>query len=290
MQRAKLHSDSDSSDTMLKKRGGQRKHWAERARVWTWYHEIKRRGDWSDYLLDYEFAWTEEGKAVREDAEHRPRTFEWIRKKARKPKGRDWRWRTMDDLVAAVDAHRLFKGTEALYRSDLWDLLQRPLIPPDEVLARTDRLLKTHGLVRVDPRRHDNIANLIAKHEDKVVLDWCLRLSLRRMDYLSGIVLIWLLYLQAEPPANWRCRSLLADLADSMLDQYFDFYFPLNPGRTYYTDAIHTLEQSRLDLSSARPLRGYGFLETMGIWPILPQDRVASMDEEQMFTVELFRL
>lgn len=279
-------------------RGGQRKHWAERVRIETWYNEIKQRCDWSDYKLDYEFAWTDEGKNARDASEklqgekvvHRPRTFEWIRKKARQPKGRDKRWRSMNDLVAAVDDHPLFKRTGALYHSELWDLLQRPLISPDDVQKRMQRLLEAHGLVRVDPHRHDNIAHLIAKHGHSVVLDWCLRQSLRKMDYLSGIVLLWLLYLHAEPPESSRCRGMLADKADAMLDQFFGFYFPLDLSRIYYTDAIHTLEQSRLDLSSKRPVGGYGYLETMGIWPVLPKESVADMDEEQLFTVELYRL
>lgn len=44
---------------------------------------------------------------------------------------------------------------------------------------------------------------------------------------------------------------------------------------------------SRLNLSSSEPLRGYGFLETMGVWPVLPKELVAGMDEEQLFAVEL---
>lgn len=270
---------------MKKNRGGQRKHWAEEARVWTWYHDIKRRSGWTDYKFDYEFAWTEEGQAVRDEADYRPRTFEWIRKDARKPKGRDWRWRGMDDLVAAVEEHPLFLGTATLYYSDLWDLLQRPYVAIDDVHARMERLLEAHSLERIDPRRHPHIANIIAKHGSESVFDHCLRLSLRRMDDVSGIVLVWLLHFQTEPPANWRFRSMLADQADSMLDMFFRFYFPLNPHLTYYVNAIHTLEQSRLDYTSRRSQSGYGFLETMGTWPILPMGMATIITAEQLFAI-----
>jgi hypothetical protein len=270
---------------MKKSRGGQRKHWGEEARVWVWYQDIKRRSGWSDYKLDYEFAWSEAGQAVRDETDHRPRTFEWIRKEARKPKGRDWRWRGMEDLVSAVDRNPLFTGSATLYHSDLWGLVQRLAIDIDYVNGRMTSLLEQYSLERIDPRRHLHLANIITKHGDESVFDRCLHLSLRQMDYVSGIVLVWLLHLQAEPPANWRFRSMLADHADSMLDQFFRLYFPLDLHLTYYTDAIHTLEQSRLDYTSRRSSAGYGFLETMGTWPILPMDMVPTVTAEQLFAI-----
>lgn len=130
--------NADSSDTNLtmkkNKRGGQNKHWAERLRMLVWYHEIKRRSGWTDYMLSYEFAWRDEALHLRSST-NRSWTFEWIRKGGRQVQGRDWRWRHMDEIVATVDQYSLFdfKGTEKLYRADLWDLIQKEAIrrPPD---------------------------------------------------------------------------------------------------------------------------------------------------------------
>jgi hypothetical protein len=279
----------------MKQRGGQRKHWAERARLWTWYREIKRSSGWTDYQLDVEFACTEEGKKVRdaaklrgEKSEHRPRTFEWIRKEARQPKGDGKRLRGMEDLVAAVNAHELFKGTAALYNSDLWKLIQSPIMPPGGVREKLDDLLDAHGLMRVDPGMHPHINLIIMKHNELPVFDRALRLSLRRMDGLSGIVLAWLMYLLAEPAENWKFRKSLESTADQLLDVFFEHYFAGDLHFTFYSDAIHTMQLARLDMMSNQAPRGYGYIETQGAWPILPKDLVATMTAEKLFALELF--
>lgn len=269
---------------MLKKRGGQRKHWAEKARVWVWYHEIKQRGDWSDYSLDYEFAWTDESMAAR-SSDYRPRTFEWIRKSARKPAGQDPRWRGMHDLVVAVDQHPLFHGTQTIYMAEFWDMLQEQTFTPSIVQMRIDRLLHTNDLVRINPAAATEVAKLITKYGREQVFDRCLMLSLRKVDSLSGMALVWLLYLQTEPVQNWRFREILESIADKQLDVFFSHYFLLNLHLTYYTNAIHMLQHLRLDMSE-RPLHGYGYIETIGTWPILPQELINSISEDQLFSLD----
>ncbi|MGZ8984434.1 MAG: hypothetical protein ACXW11_10850 [Methylotenera sp.] len=270
---------------MKKKRGGQRKHWAEKARVWVWYREIKRRCHWSDYVLDHAFAWTEEGEAAR-SIDCRPRAFEWIRKIARKPAGQDPRWRGMPALVAAVDQHPLFHGTQALYMAELWDVLQEQTSTPGIVQMRIDRLLQSYGLVRINPDTAVAITKLIEKYGREQVFDRCLMLSLRRMDSMSGMALVWLLYLQTEPSHNWRFREILESIADKQLDDFFSYYFSLDLHLTYYTDAIHTLQHIRLDMSE-RPPYGYGYIETIGTWPILPEDLIDSISAEQLFALDV---
>lgn len=270
---------------MPKKRGGQRKHWAEKARVWVWYCEIKRRCDLSDYALDQEFAWTDEGKTARSSDDHRPRTFEWIRKSARKPAGRDPRWRGMNDLVATIDQHPLFHGTQALYMAEFWDVLQEPTSTPSIVQMRIDRLLQINGLVRVNPDTVRAVATLIEKYGREQVFDRSLLLSLKRMDSLSGMALLWLLYLQTEPAHNWRFRAIIETIADKRLDDFFSHYFPLDTHLKYYTDAINTLQHIRLDMSD-RPPQGYGYIETIGTWPILPRELIDSISADQLFYLE----
>lgn len=270
----------------MKTRGGQKKHWAEAARVWAWYREIRRRCDWTDYRLDYEFAWTEKGEKVRDDnkSDH-PRTFEWIRKKARQPKGRDQRWRDMEDLVSTVDTHPFFAGTAALYRSNLWDLIQSPLMSPDDVDARLKQLLMMYDLVRVNPIHHPHINRMVMKYGEPSVFDRTLRLSLKRMGTMSGATLVWLMYLLAEPAQNWKFRESLELIADQQLDYLFEHYFAADYHLTFYSNAIHTMQHARLDMRTGHPPSGYGFIETLSTWPVLPREVVATITEEQLFTI-----
>lgn len=262
---------------MEKKRGGQRKHWAEEARVLAWYHEIKRRCGWSDYKLDNEFAWTEEGKAFSSSAD-RPRTFECIRKVARKPAGQDKRWRSMIDLVAAIEQHPLFKGTRALYDAELWTLLQESTVTPQLLQSRINRLMRANGLVRVSfEMLSAKPGELLGKFSRASIFDRCLRLSLRSMDRLSQIELVWLVYQQSEPAQNWEFREKVEFIADKLLDSFFRNYFPEHH-LVFYSDAIECLQHTRLDMTSV-----YGYLEVEGTRPVLPEQLAGKLEERHLF-------
>lgn len=265
---------------MGRSRGGQRKHWAEEARVQAWYAEIKRRCNWSDYMLDQEFAWTEEGRKFR-STDNRPRTFEWIRKAARKPRGIDKRWRSMDELVLAVEQSPQFKGTQALYEAEIWNLLQEVAPAPDAVQDRIDRLSAANRLMRMPVENAFEKGGALANEfELPQLFECCLRISLRRMDRLSGIALVWCLYLQTEPPHNARIRAVVEAIADKLLDHFFADYLP-DRYFDYYDDAIGVLFQTRLDLST-RGISGYGFIETLGTWPVVPEDLAGKLTEKHL--------
>ena len=266
---------------MKKKRGGQNKHWAEEARVLTWYFEIRKNCNWSDYRLDFEFAWTEEGEKHRSTAD-RPRTFEWIRKSARKPAGRDKRWRDMDNLVAVVDQHPLFHGTQAIYMSPFWDLLQEQNPSARAIQRRIDQLLGVSGLIRVNPMLDANLTLLIEKYRLESVFDRCLMLSLRTMDKLSGITLTWSLYQQTEPAHNWKIREVLEKIVDKQLDDFFEHYFSFTQDLDYYSNAIGVLLHSKIDTTERDP-DGYGQLEIVGTWPIIPRTLLGKISEGHLF-------
>lgn len=262
---------------MGKPRGGQRKHWAEEARIWAWYAEIRRRCNWSDYALDMEFAWTEEGRGSRSTTQ-RPRTFEWIRKLARAPRGHEGRWRGMAELVAAVERNRLFKGTQALFKAEIWDMFQDMAPPPATVQKRIDRLLKANRLMRVPAEKALNSSEaLVRKHGLPSVYDRCLLLSLGQMDRFSAVALVWSLYLQTEPAHNARFRAVVEGIADRLLDHFF---FDLLPDRhlDFYDKAIGALLRSRLDLSSMG-ISGYGYIETVGTWLVVPEHLIGKLTE-----------
>jgi hypothetical protein len=243
-------------------------HWAEQARVWAWYAEIKRRCNWSDYQLDFEFALTEEGRSSIEPDE-RPRTFEWIRKAARKPRGLDRRWRSMRDLVDTVDRDPRFAGTKALYDAEIWSLLQYEALAPDAVQTQVERLLAANQLMRVPVERAFADAPALIREFGPVTLfDRSLRLSLGRLDRLAGIELLWLLYLQTEPPRSSSYRVVIEEIIDRELDHFFADALP-DQHLVYYDEAISVLLGARLYLSS-RKGAGYGFMETLGTWPVVP--------------------
>lgn len=264
---------------MNKKRGGQRKHWAARARVQAWYAEIKRRCDWSDYKLDYEFAWSESAQGLRDTSE-RPRMFEAIGSAAREPKGLDTRWRGMRDLVDAVGQHPQFAGTQALYEAGFWELFQESSPTPRATQARIDQLLKVHRLVRVP--MDDALATgvLIQAHGLPSLYRRCVELSMRQMDRFSRITLAWLLYLQTEPAHSQRFRAEMEAIVDTLLDHFFADFLP-EEHWLYYDEAIDALFHTRLDLSS-QAISGYGYLETLGTWPVVPQDLVGTLTERHL--------
>ncbi|KXB32577.1 hypothetical protein AT959_02540 [Dechloromonas denitrificans] len=267
---------------MTKTRGGQKKHWAEKVRVWTWYYEVKRLCQWSDYALDMEFAWAHKDKDT-ELTVNRPRTFEWIRKKARKPAGRDMRWRSMDALVEAVDRHPDFKGTRALYNAQLWALLQESSVSPELVQQRIDQLLVVHNLVQQNPITIPGMSELIAEYGLGPVFDRCLRLSMGKMSRVSGIALAWSAYLQAEPSHSREVRAVLEAILDNRLDDFFRIYLP-HDNFSSYTKAIKVLLQTRLNLSNAN-IVGYGHTEVVGRWPIIPESFVNGISERDIFGV-----
>lgn len=271
-------------NSVKRKRGGQRKHWAEEARVWIWYCHIKRHGDWSDYALDNEFAWTDKGKATRTEDSLRPRTFEWIRKKSRKPAGqdRDKRWRDINELVLAVDQHPDFNGTLAVYRSEFWHLLQEQTWAPIDVKWYVEQLLETNNLIRIDPRKSVVFSDLIKKFGRDQIFDRCLLLSLRKVDELTAISLTWFLYLQAEPRQNASIREIVESIADSQLDRFFRRYYSLDDHLNKYSKAIDALLNLKLNMTESN-IGGYGFLETYGVWPIIPSDLQNTISEDHLF-------
>ena len=254
---------------------------AEDARVWVWYLEIKNICGWTDYRLNYEFSWTSKGLTARSSTK-RSRVFDWIRKEARKPQGRDARWYKMDDLVAVVDQHPLFYGTQAMYSSMFWDILQQQAFTLDAVQLRLDQLLKKNGLIRVNPKHSVEITKLITKYGREQVYDRCLLMSLKEMDNLSGMALTWLLYLQTEPAQNRSIRAVVESIAERQLEKFFYHYFPLSEHHFYYTNSINALLGIRLNISERK--LGYGNLETVGVWPIIPQRLAHSISAEHLFS------
>ena len=265
---------------MGKPRGGQKKHWAESARVEAWYAEIKRRCGWSDYALNDQFAWRE-GDRGNHTIDTRPKTFEWIRKTSRKPRGLDSRWRNMDELVIAVDSHPYFTGTRALYEADIWNFLQVTTITPSAVQDHIDHLLTTNKLVRVPAEKistnSDALINMFGRPS---LFDNCLQLSLKRMDLFSRIALVWLLHVQTEPPHNASFRAIVESIADELLDRFFARHLP-DKHLNYYSNAIGILLQTRLDLSE-RNIGGYGFIETIGTRPIIPEELLGKLTKEHL--------
>ena len=64
---------------------------------------------------------------------------------------------------------------------------------------------------------------------------------------------------------------------------FFDAYVP-HDNFGLYSESIEALLQTRLDLSN-RYVTGYGHMETVGKWPIVPKAMNSGIAEEGVFGV-----
>lgn len=186
----------------------------------------------------------------------------------------------MLELVVAVEQRPLFEGTQALYEADIWDLLQETAPTLEIVQSRIDRLLQANRLVRVPPTKLSAEKDLLLVFDSESLFNRCLELSLREIDRFSRIALVWSLYQQTEPAHNWQIRAVLESIADDLLDDFFAYYIP-DWHLDFYTDAVRILQQTRMDLS-AQEYSGYGSLNTMGTWPVIPQELVGKLTESHL--------
>lgn len=252
---------------MKRKRGGQKKHWAEIARIQMWYGQVKQRG-WPDYRLNQEFAWADADQPRTTDT--RPRIFEWIRKKSRAPEGRDQRWRSMLELVAAVDRHPEFQGTKIVFEAEMWDLLQEANPAADVVQSRIDRILASNKLVRLPMDKIGLDGNsLVIKLGERLFYHGCLRLTLSRINRFEQIALCWLLYLQTESPHHAIMREVLLEMLDGLLDIFCCEFFRSSYD-LYYERSLDALLATKLNLMP-RPMTAYRQLEIAGECAIIPE-------------------
>lgn len=242
-----------------RKRGGQPKHWSERAKVLVWYREVKSRCNLSDHELDKLFAWVENSLNL-QTSDDRPRTFEFIGKYARKPRGIPGKWRSMDSLVDAVDKDPRFVGAKYLYESYFWELLAKEKHDLKELLNQFNKLIQENELRVIDPEKSNEIYQMIQKYGREVVFDRCLRFSIQRMNILSGITITWILKLTARSPKTNYVRSVCELLFDNQINDFFELYFGTDSHFDYYQKAIETFIHSIIEAKSAQ-FGGYGFTE-----------------------------
>ena len=270
-----------------RKRGRPQRHWAEDLRIAVWYKEIKRQSGWSDYRLNSEFAWTESGQELIRESKngkgslattHRPRIFEWIRKTGKKPAGRDPRWRSMEEIVDAVDRHYFFINTKSLYEAKFWNLLQTEGITATVVAAETDKLLKAFHLIRMDYQDNPELLQLVNKYGYQSVFDRCLRLALRKMGKLAGIELLW--YLNAQTSLENEIRKTISKIADRRIEEFFEGYFPITEAWNYSSDALYILLHTGL---TSEKSSGYDFPDEITNWIILPMELKQGVGEHHLF-------
>ena len=231
-----------------KPRGRPRKHWAEKVRLLIWYRAVKRCCDWSDYRLDIEFAWLNSEEQAKKPDMH-PRTFEDIRKKAQAP-ARSLDYRSMDQLVLAVDAHPLFEETRDIYDSKIWWLFSQEAIDIEQVESDVASILERFGLMQIRPPYPTGINSLVTRESLKVVSDRCVRLSLEDLPDYTQIELAWYLYVMAQPAHSWGVREAMEIILDNLLD---DFFYRHLPDRhfMFYRRACDAMLKARLTCSGS---------------------------------------
>lgn len=261
---------------MKKSRGRPPKHWAEKARVITWYYGVKRRTDWSDHKLDIEFAWPQKNRADR-DAEERPRMFERIRTSGTTP-SRGNHWRSTLDLIQVVEEHDLFKGTKEIYEAELWDFLKEDTPTLIQVKDRLTSLLNRCDLISLDASTSPHLAELAMKLGSVELYEQCLNLSLKRISAFDQITLLWVLYRLTDRTQNWQIRSFLESTIDKWADLFFSTYLPYDQYCIFYYDSIETLINGRMDPSTT--MARISFLEFESRKVILPRELENTVIEE----------
>lgn len=180
-----------------------------------------------------------------------------------------------------VDRDPRFAGTKALYDAEIWGLLQYEALAPDAVQTQVERLLAANRLTRVPVERAYTDAPASIREFGPVTLfDRSLRLSLVRLDRLAGIELLWLLYLQTEPPRSASYRIVVEEILDRELDHFFADALP-DRHLVYYDEAISVLLGTRLDLSPTSG-GGYGYMETLGVRPVVPIDMLGNLTRDTL--------
>jgi hypothetical protein len=250
---------------MSDKVGRPPKHWAEKARAWTWYQSVKQRG-WNDSQLNKEFALSAEEKSERNSALDIPRIFDRVRTRG-KVSSHGTHWQSTQELINAVDQHPHFKGTKRLYEAEIWDIFQEETSASEVVEGRLDRIFKTYSLTRVNPSLSEELSEEYLLVGPEQLFKWCLNISLKHVDDLNQIVLMWTLYQQSVQARNGKISEVLEEKIDAWLDVFFytnlrDHY------QNFYTQACHAFLSWQPKLSSFDDTLGEKRAEAG--WPVVP--------------------
>lgn len=288
---------------MKRKPGRPFAFWAEVARVKVWYLRVKILSGLSDYQLNSMFAWTDKGQKNRAaNNNDRPRIFEWIRKEGRKPLGLDWRWHDMQGLLGAVDRCAELKGLRQIYDADIWMLFREPNLTYLDVEDRLNEVMSQFKLTCINPQASNELLDLQSKYSDRRVFEQCLRHSLSKMDGLTVMKFLWLLYLQLESPENWRFRECITAIQDGMFANFFKYHFYLDDKYlmqsanisedqylVYYENAIAIFKSAKLIPSTEMHFEGR-YIKSEASWPILPKDMADFVSQEKLFALEKFKI
>lgn len=234
--------------------------------------------------MNFQFAWRDGQRPESRSTEDRPRIFDWIQKEGREPKGRDNRWRSLSELVIAVDQHPLFAGTRALYESPIWDIFQEATPRPDIVIGRVLKVMADNNLVHVRPDKLFAPGERFQDLSEVTIFDRCLEISLREISLIAGIELVWSLHLLTDPTYKRQFRERIESIVDQLLERFFIVYFQEGAFHPYYGFAVETLQRAKLDLSE-RTHVGWGKIDMVTDWPIVPQARIGNLTENELLSI-----
>jgi hypothetical protein len=258
---------------MTKKRGRPQTHWAENARLWAWYWMIRDSGI-SDYELDLEFAWAKKSGETCDPSE-RPQVFENIRKLGFKPAGGENR-KSITEIVLAIEGNERFTGSRAIYEAELWDLFQNESPIAEHWTEQFENYLTRNSLIQISPFE-GHLSGLSLKVGTIKFFERCLALSLRDMDLIDRVTLLWMLFQQTQAARTWEIRSLLESKLDQDLERFFHIYLAKQDPQEFYFLATRAMFNIRL--VSKRP----SYLQYVGKrseWFILPCGKLNSLTED----------
>lgn len=268
---------------MGKNIGGQPKPWSKKLRIYLWYNLVKIRSGLIDRQLDDEFAWVSEDERMLCSSADRPRVFEKMGKLLCEPNRKDPRIKNMRGLVDIVNLDPKFRGIKEVYDSPFWDLLERRSLTQSDIQDQIEVLLNQYELKRLPLERlvysPESSKIIQEKYSATHIYIACLNTSFNSMDagQLTGISLLWLLFMQNEPSHSASIRSLLEEKLDLMVNDFFD-RVQYGDQFVIYREVMCLVLSSKVDFSDRR---GYSnSFEREGPWPILPKKLVGRIDDK----------
>lgn len=232
----------------MKSRGGQKKHWADITKVKIWYMKVKLRTGLTDYALNKRFAWRSLNAPSSSNV--RVWTFERIGKEGREPQGRDPRWRSMGEILSAVDAEPELKGLRDIYDSNFWNFIKIEEISFKEIKYKLSSLFERYSLERVDSRYDSNLRDAIAKHSEIEIYKVSLENTCTAMDDLSALELCWLLYLESRAVES-SATCLIEGMLDRKVDDFFNEHIGSLIDHDFYMLTINSMRLVKIARTTA---------------------------------------
>lgn len=232
---------------MKQKRGSPKKHWTDIARLKIWYGLLLKSSGMNNNQLGHIFGWRDGQKPS--SSNERCMTFYRIQNNHQSPQGRDPRWRSMNEIVDAVNLEEDCGGLKEIYTSIFWSLLKLNNISFLKIKELIQDVFKKHQIKRVDKHKDANAYKLLLINFNECsIYEESFDMLFIRIDDIDALEIVALLYLEAKA-INSEITSLLEALLDNKLNNFFDAMVGTFTENNYYLTAINHLRIINVQLT-----------------------------------------